>query len=84
MRFDLGLPTLSPPAMIDAGLQRALGVAMKAEGVRPYAMASGAGHDAAVFTAMGVPTGIVYIRNRNDSHNPDEAMAFEDFAIGWG
>ncbi len=80
--FDLGEPTLSPPAIMDPALQRAISGHIKAAGLRPYAMASGAGHDAAVFAAMGVPTGMVFIRNRNGSHNPDEAMAFEDFAIG--
>ena len=43
-------------------------------------MSCGAGHDAAVFAGEGVPTGMVFIRNANGSHNPDEAMDIADFA----
>ena len=82
--FDLGEATYSPPAIMDPALQRAISAAIRATGTRPYAMASGAGHDAAVFAAMGVATGMVFIRNQNGSHNPDEAMDFEDFALGVG
>ena len=69
---------------MDVGLQAALTEAVVAAGLPPHAMASGAGHDAAVFAAQGVPTGMLFIRNRNGSHNPDEAMDFADFAIGVG
>jgi N-carbamoyl-L-amino-acid hydrolase len=49
----------------------------------PYEiMPSGAGHDAAVFQRAGVPSGMVFIRNANGSHNPDEAMSTDDFLIG--
>jgi len=43
-------------------------------------MASGARHDAAVFANFGVPANMVFIRNENGSHNPDEAMSMTDFA----
>jgi len=45
-------------------------------------MPSGAGHDAAVFAKVGVPSAMIFVRNHNGSHNPDEAMSLEDFAIG--
>jgi len=45
-------------------------------------MASGAGHDAAVFGIMGVPTAMIFVRNEHGSHNPDEAMDLGDFAQG--
>jgi len=32
-----------------------------------------------VFAAHGVPTGMVFVRNANGSHNPDEAMDMADF-----
>ncbi|MCO6418117.1 hydantoinase/carbamoylase family amidase [Siccirubricoccus sp. KC 17139] len=35
-------------------------------------------HDANNFAASGVPTGMLLIRNRNGSHNPDEAMETAD------
>ncbi len=42
---------------------------------------SGAGHDAAVFAKMDVPTGMIFVRNEQGSHNPDEAMTLDDFGI---
>jgi N-carbamoyl-L-amino-acid hydrolase len=48
----------------------------------PYEMASGAGHDAAVFAKMGIPTGMIFVRNDHGSHNPDEAMTLDDFGVG--
>ena len=44
-------------------------------------MASGAGHDAAVFAAAGVPAVMIFVRNQNGSHNPDEAMRMDDFEL---
>ena len=43
---------------------------------------SGAGHDAAIFAKAGVPTGMLFVRNQNGSHNPDEAMKLEDLRLG--
>jgi N-carbamoyl-L-amino-acid hydrolase len=45
-------------------------------------MPSGGGHDAAVFAAAGIPSGMVFVRNRNGSHNPQEAMELTDFLAG--
>jgi len=41
-----------------------------------------AGHDAAVFTKVGIPSAMIFVRNENGSHNPDEAMSLDDFAVG--
>jgi N-carbamoyl-L-amino-acid hydrolase len=49
---------------------------------RPFEMASGAGHDAAVFCKVGIPSAMIFVRNDRGSHNPDEGMALEDFAVG--
>ena len=43
---------------------------------------SGAGHDAADFHDAGIPAAMIFIRNDHGSHNPDEAMELEDFALG--
>jgi len=40
-----------------------------------------AGHDAAVFAKMGIPTGMIFVRNEYGSHNPDEAMTLDDFGV---
>ena len=81
VRFDLGAASYSPPAVMNEALRAALAASVAARGLEPFAMASGAGHDAAVFAAMGVPSAMLFIRNRNGSHNPDEAMEMEDFAL---
>jgi N-carbamoyl-L-amino-acid hydrolase len=82
VRFDLGDASYSPPAAMDGALRAALAARVAALGTRPFAMASGAGHDAAVFAAMGVRSAMLFVRNRNGSHNPEEAMEMEDFALG--
>ena len=43
---------------------------------------SGAGHDAAIFANEGIPSAMIFVRNEHGSHNPDEAMAMDDFAAG--
>jgi N-carbamoyl-L-amino-acid hydrolase len=47
-------------------------------------MASGVGHDAAVFANTGISSGILFVRNKNVSHNPQEAMEMEDFNAAVG
>ena len=42
-------------------------------------MPSGAGHDSSVFANAGVPSGMIFVRNDKGSHNPHEAMDFDDF-----
>jgi N-carbamoyl-L-amino-acid hydrolase len=54
---------------------------MERTGIPRLEMACGAGHDAAVFAGLGVPTLMLFVRNQNGSHNPDEAMDMADFAI---
>src|SRR5580658_4186780 len=75
--FDLGATSDSPPAVMDERLRTALLGRLE----RPYEMASGAGHDAAVFAKMGIPTGMIFVRNDHGSHNPDEAMTLDDFSV---
>jgi beta-ureidopropionase / N-carbamoyl-L-amino-acid hydrolase len=73
--FDLGATSDSPPAIMDGRLRASLVSRLQ----EPFEMASGAGHDAAVFAKMGIPTGMIFVRNQHGSHNPDEAMTLEDF-----
>lgn len=73
--FDLGAATDSPPAVMDTRLRARLKELLNFE------MASGAGHDAAVFAKLGIPTGMIFVRNEHGSHNPAEAMALDDFAV---
>ncbi len=68
--FDLGATSDSPPAVMHPRLRAALRARLE----RPFEMPSGAGHDAAVFAKMGVPTGMIFVRNDHGSHNSEEAM----------
>lgn len=76
--IDLGATSDSPPAVMDSRLRKRLMSLLD----RPFEMASGAGHDAAVFAKVGVPCAMVFVRNDHGSHNPDEAMSLDDFAVG--
>ena len=42
----------------------------------------GAGHDAQDFALAGFPAAMIFVRNANGSHNPNEAMEFGDFELG--
>ena len=81
VRFEFDERLFTEPATMDADwlnrLEAAAGQDMKLE-----RMASGAGHDAAVFANAGVPSAMVFIRNENGSHNPHEAMDIDDFLAG--
>ncbi|MGS0648407.1 Zn-dependent hydrolase [Komagataeibacter melomenusus] len=79
--IDLGPRTGSTPARMDEGMCTALlDTLAPAMGLSATAMPSGAGHDTALFANQGIPTAMIFVRNANGSHNPDEAMEFDDFA----
>jgi N-carbamoyl-L-amino-acid hydrolase len=78
VRFELGETSDSPPALMDERLRAPLLALLE----RPFEMASGAGHDAAIFATLGIPTAMIFVRNEHGSHNPAEAMAMDDFATG--
>lgn len=80
VRFELGPRTGSTPAPMDETMQKRLADAAEALGVSWRRMSSGAGHDAATFALAGVPSVMLFVRNENGSHNPDEHMEIEDFA----
>lgn len=82
VRFYLGEKTQTPPALMDTALVNALNQATSRLGFEPKSMASGGGHDAAVFANAGVPSAMVFVRNQNGSHNPNEDMDIDDFLIG--
>ncbi|MDX6748775.1 Zn-dependent hydrolase [Geminicoccaceae bacterium 1502E] len=64
---------------MDRGIQEAFAQAAADRGIPLKSMPSGAGHDAGAFIEKGIPTAMLFIRNENGSHNPDEAMEMEDF-----
>ncbi|MDI6029560.1 hydantoinase/carbamoylase family amidase [Corticibacterium sp. UT-5YL-CI-8] len=81
VRFDFGDVLWTKPALCHRQLIAELTRSAEALGLEPAIVASGGGHDAAVFSQAGIPTGMVFIRNRNGSHNPHEAMEIGDFEI---
>lgn len=80
VRFEFGPETGSTPAKMNPAVIAEMAVLTERLDVPARAISCGAGHDAAVFAGQGVPTAMVFIRNRNGSHNPDEAMEIADFA----
>lgn len=76
--FDFGPPTHAAPAPMDPTLRALLMRAAEAARVPVREMASGAGHDCATFAGIGVPSAMLFLRNANGSHNPDEALDMAD------
>lgn len=72
----------SAPATMDPEWIGRLNRASQRLGLLVEEMPSGAGHDAAVFANAGIPSAMVFVRNENGSHNPNESMTIEDFLVG--
>ncbi len=73
---------LSEPATMDPSLSELLLKGCQALGVAHEVLPSGAGHDASLFANAGIPSAMLFVRNRNGSHNPHEAMDLDDFMLG--
>lgn len=82
VKLSFDKPTITKPASMHDKTQTVLASACRNMGIPHKLMPSGAGHDAAVFAAEGIPTGMIFVRNQNGSHNPREAMEMDDFALG--
>ena len=70
-------PARIDQAWIDRLLHHACALSLPTE-----TLASGAGHDAVQFAASGIPSAMIFVRNQNGSHNPNEAMEIDDFMKG--
>jgi N-carbamoyl-L-amino-acid hydrolase len=82
VQFKLDRRLESSPATMDPGWVARLRTAARTLGLPDEEIPSGAGHDAAVFANEGIPSAMIFVRNENGSHNPDEAMTIDDFASG--
>ena len=82
VRFEFDRRLLSNPAVMDRQLCDLLAKTCAERGTPYEVIPSGAGHDAALFENAGIPSGMLFIRNQNGSHNPDEAMEIADFMQG--
>ena len=72
----------SAPARVDDRWIDRLTRASEKLGLPTEKVASGAGHDAAVFANEGIPAAMIFVRNAHGSHNPNEAMDMDDFMLG--
>lgn len=78
-KFFLGEQTNSQPALMDKRLIKVFQKYSKEISVKFDTMASGAGHDASVFANYGIPSLMLFIRNKHGSHNPKEYMSVKQF-----
>ncbi|HEV2559469.1 MAG TPA: allantoate amidohydrolase [Microvirga sp.] len=68
----------SPATPMDAGLAALLEDAVRAAGIPPLRLPSGAGHDAVAMAAL-CPVAMLFVRCRGGvSHNPAESITVED------
>lgn len=82
VNFEFDRRLLSDPATMDAQICDMLSRSCAAQGVAFEVIPSGAGHDASLFANAGIPSGMLFVRNQNGSHNPHEAMDMADFMLG--
>ncbi len=82
VRFELGRRVDTAPAEMDPALIERVRRVIRGMGIEDEPMASGAGHDSAVFANAGVPSVMLFVRNEHGSHNPHEAMEIDDFMLG--
>ncbi len=80
--FDFDQRIDTEPAKMDEAMIARLKTLSQQLGLAPELIPSGAGHDAAVFANAGIPSAMIFVRNRNGSHNPDEDMTIDDFMRG--
>jgi N-carbamoyl-L-amino-acid hydrolase len=82
VRFHRGPKARAAVGVVDPTMREALTRGAAALGVATLDLGSPASHDAAAFAAVGVPMGMIFVRNANGSHNPREAMEIDDFIAG--
>lgn len=80
VQIDLGHYTQAAAAAMSQEVQTDLIAAAKDCNIDHMQLPSGGGHDCATFAGLGIPSGLLFIRNRNGSHNPNEHMEIDDFA----
>jgi acetylornithine deacetylase/succinyl-diaminopimelate desuccinylase-like protein len=71
------------PASMDGTLRDALREEIAARGFATLDLPSGAGHDAGILAAAGVPSAMLFVRSLNGgvSHSPDELSSDEDVSL---
>ena len=82
VRFVFDKALYTAPGEVDQALSDRLYAAAEANQIPCMRLPSGAGHDAAVIGAGGVPVAMIFVANQNGSHNPHEEMQMKDFMTG--
>lgn len=82
VKFEFDRRVFSEPATMEPKICDILSKACEQLDVAYEVIPSGAGHDASLFANAGIPSGMLFVRNQNGSHNPHEAMEIEDFMLG--
>ena len=71
-----------PPAPCSGEIRASIAAACEGEGIRPYPLPSGAGHDG-MHVAGLCPMGMIFVRSKGGiSHNPKEWSSREDCEAG--
>jgi N-carbamoyl-L-amino-acid hydrolase len=78
VRVVTGAQSRSQPTRLSSKLGHDIAATAAAFDLKPRFMLSGGGHDAAAFAQAGWESVMVFLRNWNGSHNPDEAMSPAD------
>jgi N-carbamoyl-L-amino-acid hydrolase len=77
--FELGTRAEASVGEVSPAILERFEAAAHALGIATVRLGSPASHDAAAFATAGVPMGMLFVRNENGSHNPQEAMEVGDF-----
>ncbi len=81
VNFALGPPSVTTPAQMSPNIIALIESICTEQKIDYEIMPSGAGHDSSVFANAGIPAGMIFVRNDKGSHNPHEAMDFDDFFL---
>jgi beta-ureidopropionase / N-carbamoyl-L-amino-acid hydrolase len=81
VRFELGERVGTGAVALDPEVIGEIAGSCQSIETDPHTMAT-VGHDAAIFARMGIPAGIILIRNDKGSHNREEQMDMDDFSVG--
>jgi N-carbamoyl-L-amino-acid hydrolase len=80
--LDLGKFSRTRPAFMDSRLIENLHRGCIELEIPRMDIVSGGGHDAVEFSLSGIPSAMIFLRNENGSHNPDESIDLDDFQLG--
>lgn len=82
LAMQMGPWDLRDPVPMAGSVRQAIEAAIAACGEDPYAMPSGAGHDAMILAPF-VPAGMIFVASQGGvSHSPRERTTWEDAALG--